>query len=271
MLFIRRENFQQFIQFYPIVSVIIGINTFLFLIGFLLPDQPVLVQIGGQLYQYPMNILEQWGIGYNAWVASGEYWRLLTPVFLHANLMHFAFNTFALVLFGPALENMFGRLKFITLYLLTGIIGNVGTYFLAGMAYGFHLGASGAIYGLLGLYVYMTLYHKEYIDPQSRQMVLTIVAVGALYSFMPGINWTAHLCGFMGGALLAPVLFAGRVQPYSPMTRTIYRPVPGEDVEIGYDPHRWEKSRKRKKIIKIVIFSLLGLFILVGILQALTP
>src|SRR5699024_7578900 len=69
------------------------------------------------------------GIGHNLSVLLlNEYWRLFTPIFLHADLSHVVFNTFSLVLFGPALEKMIGKFKFISIYLITGIIGNIGTF-----------------------------------------------------------------------------------------------------------------------------------------------
>src|SRR5699024_7624746 len=63
-------------------------------------------------------------IGHNLSVLLlNEYWRLFTPIFLHADLSHVVFNTFSLVLFGPALEKMIGKFKFISIYLISGIIG----------------------------------------------------------------------------------------------------------------------------------------------------
>src|SRR5690625_3412327 len=107
-VFIRNErSVKEFIQFYPIVATLVIIHLVLFvLMDFLgLP-------IGQKIYA--------WGAGFNPAVTHGEYWRLVTPIFLHAGLMHTLFNSFSLVLFGPALEQMLGKFKFILAYFGTG-------------------------------------------------------------------------------------------------------------------------------------------------------
>src|SRR5690554_3768358 len=98
ILFIRTErSVKEFIHYYPIVSSLIIINFALWFIVYILPFP------GGQL-------LFQWGAGHNLSVHRfGEYWRMVTPIFLHSGLMHTLFNSFALVLFGPALEQMLGK------------------------------------------------------------------------------------------------------------------------------------------------------------------
>lgn len=190
-MFIRRESFRQFLYYYPVVSWIIGVNTVLFILTF---------------FPFIGGIIQNLLIGFNPAVAAGEYWRLITPLFLHGSALHFLFNNFALVIFAPALEVILKKGKFIFFYLLAGLIGNIGTYFL-GAWHVAHLGASGAIYGLFGMYLYMILYRKDLIDPASRQIVLTLLVIGAIYTFvMPGINVYAHLFGFIAGFALGPVL-----------------------------------------------------------------
>jgi rhomboid protease GluP len=251
-LFVRRESFQQFIRFYPIVTWILGINTFLFLLSFLLPSVYLPIQ--------------RWGIGYNAAVAAGEYWRLITPIFLHGGFGHFFFNSFSLIIFGPALETILGRIKFLGLYMFAGILGNVGTFLFEEGHY-FHLGASGAIYGLLGLYLYMRFFRQDLIDSGSAQIITTILVVGAIYTFvMPNINLLGHLFGFIGGAVLGPIIFRGRVKYFSMVNTQGYRSRADDD-DVGFDPNRWQKQRKRKKMIKFVILGLFILFVLIGIIS----
>lgn len=140
-MFIRTErSVKDFMQFYPIVSTIVIINIAFWIITSFIP-------ILG-------DIILHVGIGHNLSVYHGEYWRIVTPIFLHGGLGHVIFNSFALVLFGPALEQMLGKIKFIIMYLLTGIAGNLGTYFIDPVSMTPHLGASGAIYGLFGISIY---------------------------------------------------------------------------------------------------------------------
>lgn len=254
-MFVRYESFDQFIRYYPVVTVLIAINTVLILLSFLLPSLYIPIR--------------NWGIGWNIAVAAGEYWRLITPVFLHGGFGHFAFNTFALILFGPALEKILGGVKFLGVYLFAGFLGNLGTFLFGGAdLYSFHLGASGAIYGLLGLYLYMKYFRQDLIDPASAQMVTTMLIVGLIYTLIvPRINILGHLFGFIGGAIVGPLIFKGRIKYFTMPNSPSYRTTEKDEYNIGFDPQRWKKSRKRKKILKYVGIGILILLILLGILE----
>lgn len=105
MFFVRTENFQQFIRFYPVITALAAIHIILFLLTEVIP-------LNGFLE------LKALLIGNNYLVqVEDEYWRLFTPIFVHLSLTHVVFNTFSLVLFGPALEVMLGKVKFILAYL----------------------------------------------------------------------------------------------------------------------------------------------------------
>ncbi|TFB13229.1 rhomboid family intramembrane serine protease [Filobacillus milosensis] len=195
MFFVRTESFQQFIRLYPIVSIIVAINLVLFILsGFS-------TYIGSLV------------VGQNLLIAEGEYWRFITPIFAHGGLLHVLFNSFSLVLFGPALEHMLGKFKFILAYLSMGILANVAFYFL-GNDYIQHLGASGAIFGIFGLYAYMIFARKDLIDSQSRQIIIVFIIIGFLTTFRPGINEIAHIFGFISGVALGPILIDRIRQTY---------------------------------------------------------
>lgn len=202
MFFRTERSISEFIKLYPIVSSLALINLSLWLmINFLkLP-------FGLKLYDL--------GIGHNLTVLLlDEYWRLFTPIFLHADFGHVIFNTFALILFGPALEKMIGSFKFTLVYLLTGVIGNVGTFFMDMHSITPHLGASGAIYGLVGVYIYMVFLRKDLISQSDGQIIKTIFVLGIVMSIIrPNINISAHLFGFLGGFILAP-LFLRKAKSY---------------------------------------------------------
>ncbi|MBS4026158.1 MAG: rhomboid family intramembrane serine protease [Clostridia bacterium] len=272
MLFVRRESFQQFISYYPVVTGIAAVNTLLFFISFI-----------PSLY----HLVYGFGVGSNILVGQGELWRLLTPVFLHGNFSHFLFNTFSLVILAPALERMLGIKKFLSFYLLAGIAGNVGTFLVAGANYT-HLGASGAIYGLLGLYLYLSLYRQDLIDPQSAQLVKVMLVVGVIYSFiMPNINFYAHLFGFLaglgGGWLVFTRGLNGRTNRFGRKDRndrmdrikdfftksTVlnprekYRTKKIGDNIFAFDPHPKEKQPQHKAILPIAGFVALLVIYLV--------
>ena len=244
-MFIRNESFREFLRYYPVVSVIVALQLLIWLIGFLLPAYGFFIQ--------------QYGRGNNLLINQGEYWRLVTPIFLHnpTGVMHVLFNSFSLVLFGPALEQMLGKARFILLYFLSGIIGNFFTYIFDPSASYSHVGASGAIYGLFGVYIYMILFRKRLIDPGSAQIISTIFIIGLIMTFLrPSINIFAHLFGFIGGLALAPLVLVN-VRPFS-----IWRNRSTRDGEIKFDPNRWNKRRfPWKNVILIVI----GILFMLGV------
>lgn len=235
-MFIRTErSIKEFFQFYPIVTVIVGINILLWLIIDFLH-----LRIGAWIQYY--------GIGFNASIADGQWWRLITPVFLHAGAMHMLFNSFSLVLFGPALEQMLGKFKFLLAYFGTAITANIVIYFLQPLSYA-HVGASGAIFGLFGIYVYMVIFRKDLIDQSSSQIIAVIVSIGLVMTFLrSNISVLGHLFGLFSGFAYAPLLLAG-VRSYSPWRQRKSRKKADDD-SLQFDPDRWNKKKKVPAVIR---------------------
>lgn len=244
-MFVRNENFYTFRRNYPIVTTLVVIHLVLFIWMNFLP---------GRFY------LINYGIGYNIGVANGEYWRLITPIFMHLGLGHVLFNSFSLVLFGPALERMLGKIKFITIYLASGIIANIATFYLGGLAYPPHLGASGAIFGLFGIYLYMVLNRKDLIDQANSQIVITILVIGLVMTFInSNINILAHLFGLIGGAALAPIILLKARPFYS------YQHV-HDPAEVSFNPNRWKRrTRLNSELVKKILWGSFIALALIGL------
>jgi membrane associated rhomboid family serine protease len=145
-------------------------------------------------------------------VADGQFYRLLTSAFLHQppgggfGIFHIAFNMWALIVVGPALERMLGRARFLAVYLVSALGGSVFFYLIARpTAVG--LGASGAIFGLFG--AWFVLSRRLHLD---ARMVVGLIAVNLLISFtVSGIAWQAHVGGLIAGsALTAAYAYAPR-------------------------------------------------------------
>lgn len=142
-------------------------------------------------------------------VADGAYWQLLTAIFTHVELWHIGFNMLALYLLGPQLELILGRVRFLALYLLSGLFGSATVYWLAATNSS-TVGASGSLFGLMAALLIVAV--KVRGDVQG---LLTLVAINvAITIFGRGfISWEGHLGGFVGGLLLAAVLvYAPRQQ-----------------------------------------------------------
>ena len=134
-------------------------------------------------------------------VADGEYYRLLTAAFLHGSVIHLALNMYALYLFGPPLEAAFGRIRFAAVYFVSALGGSAASYAVSGPGQP-SLGASGAIFGLLGAYLVVS--RKLQRD---TTMVLVLLLINFIYGFIvPRIDWRAHLGGLIAGSLCAAAI-----------------------------------------------------------------
>ncbi|MGP3631993.1 rhomboid family intramembrane serine protease [Streptomyces sp. 24-1644] len=131
-------------------------------------------------------------------VAEGQGYRLLTSMFLHQEVWHIAFNMLGLWWLGGPLEAALGRARYLALYLLSGLAGSALTYLIAAPQQG-SLGASGAIFGLLGATVVLMRRMNYDMRP-----VLALLALNLLFTFTwGGIAWEAHVGGLIAGVLIA--------------------------------------------------------------------
>ncbi len=150
-------------------------------------------------------------------IVRHEYWRMFTVMFLHFDLIHIAFNMWALWVVGTYLEALIGHAKFLVLYLVAGFAGSVLIVYAAPVASP-TVGASGAIFGLFGaLALYAFVYRNR--DFASRAVLGNMLFVIALNLFITftfaGISWEGHIGGLIGGAaLMGAYLLGGRRSPH---------------------------------------------------------
>jgi len=131
-------------------------------------------------------------------VAHGAWWQVLSSAFTHIQFWHIALNMIGLYMFGPVLEQLLGRLRFVTLYLVSGIAGSAAVMLFSNQ-HGGTVGASGALFGLLGAMAVVAF--KSGGDYQG---LLSLLAINLLITFtVPGISWQGHLGGLVGGTLVA--------------------------------------------------------------------
>jgi len=191
-MFIRRENFKQFLKLYPVVSTIIAINFIVYIIT-MLPN------IGDEVFYT--------GASVNYLVGDGQWWRMITSLFLHGGFMHVLFNMFSLFLFGPELEKIAGKLRFLTIYFLAGIFGNVATFVTQDPSYA-TVGASGAIYGIFGAFAAL-VYYTRHTMPQLKQVIMPLIIISVIITFLtPNINAAGHIGGLVTGFLLGLSYFS---------------------------------------------------------------
>jgi rhomboid protease GluP len=136
-------------------------------------------------------------------VAAGDWWRIFTAALLHGSLLHIGFNMYALYLFGPRMEQQVGSVPFATLYVAAAGAGGLVSYLL-GPLNQVSIGASGAIFGLFGAWIFVAWKMRK--TPGGRSMftqLFVLLAINVVISLSPGIDGLAHLGGFLGGLAIA--------------------------------------------------------------------
>lgn len=192
-MFLRRESLGQYIRLYPVISIILVINILLF----------VAMEVYGS--SSDVMTLLRFGAMSNVPVQP-ELWHYVSAMFLHIGFMHLLMNGFALYVFSAPLERIMGKWRFAVLYLVSGLLGNVVSLALHSEPY-IGAGASGAIYGVYGAYVYFALFYKSAFGQQNATTIFTIVIIGVIHSIaVPNVDLFAHLGGFSGGFAMTALL-----------------------------------------------------------------
>jgi rhomboid protease GluP len=159
-----------------------------------------LLQVLGQTFN--LDVVTAIGIKYGPYIRAGQVWRLVTPVFLHASLLHVGFNMYALFLYGRSVEARFGHRRFLLLYFLSGFAGNVLSFLLTPNP---SLGASTAIFGLLAAEAVFILQNREMIGSRANRALMNLLAIAAVNLFIgfttSGVDNFGHLGGILGGVL----------------------------------------------------------------------
>lgn len=181
---------------------LIAINVIVFVIEVLLSPQASLNSI-------PYDVLIKMGAKESVLLAQGEWWRLVTPMFLHGNLLHLLFNNWALYAVAYQLEALLGVRKFLLLYLLAGLGGNILS---SVWSLNLSVGASGALFGLLGC----AWFFERSIQQRMKQITgyspkagayAVMVVANILFGFIiPQIDNAAHIGGLVVGVISAYVI-----------------------------------------------------------------
>ncbi len=153
-----------------------------------------------------VDVIAGFGAKDNTLIAQGEYWRLFTAIFVHANVLHYGFNAYALYIIGRDVERFSGPLRFTLVFLLAGLSGSVFSLLFNPSP---SVGASGAIFGLIGALAVFLYRHRHIFGERGRrnlQNVVIIAAINFLIGLQGGIDNWAHLGGLVGGLILGWVL-----------------------------------------------------------------
>jgi membrane associated rhomboid family serine protease len=155
-------------------------------------------------------------------INQGRWWVVLTSAFLHLGALHIAFNMYILWVFGPVIEQLYGHVEYLVLYLLCALGGSVLTILVAPDTSA--VGASGAIFGLFGLAFVVSRRRHLLLGPQARGILSQaggLLMLNLIITFVvPGISWTGHVGGLLVGALIGLMLVPSNVPTMGGMWRT---------------------------------------------------
>lgn len=174
---------------YPFITyILIGINILMFVYS-LFANYDV-------IYRYGML---------NFFIKQGEFYRLFTCMFLHSGIFHLLCNMYALYVLGPQLESFFGKWKFLFIYLVGGLCGSLLSF--AFNIDGISIGASGAIFSLLGAMLYFGYHYRTYLGNVVRSQIIPIIVLNLILGFtLSGIDNFGHIGGLIGGILTSMIV-----------------------------------------------------------------
>lgn len=147
-----------------------------------------------------LEVLVRMGAMVPLLVAQGDYWRLFTAMFLHAGPVHLAFNTLALYLFGNVVESALGTARFLAVYVVSGLFASAASFALSPVG-AVGVGASGAVFGLLGAWLAFNLRRRSLSLAQSNiQGALLLIGINLALGFtLRGVDNVAHIGGLIAG------------------------------------------------------------------------
>jgi membrane associated rhomboid family serine protease len=167
-------------------------------IGFYLATSLFSLNSGrGSAMNIDVQTLFDFGAKYGPAIAAGQWWRLVTANFLHGGLLHIGMNMWVLFDLGAAVEEMYGAARMLVIYFVAGVLGfYVSTMWNPGVP---SVGASAALFGLVGAMVALGMKHRSAIGSQIRSVYMRYVVYLLLFSLLPGIDMAAHIGGLIGG------------------------------------------------------------------------
>src|SRR5690625_3050698 len=164
-----------------------------------------------------IDTLIKYGAKYNPAIISGEWWRIISSMFLHIGALHLFMNMLAIYYLGTAVERIYGSTRFVVIYFISGIIGSLTSF-----AFNTHIaaGASGALFGLFGALLYFGVIHKQLFYQTMGKSVIFILLINLFFVFLvPQIDMGAHVGGLIGGFIAAAIASL----PYQKHSVTLHR------------------------------------------------
>ena len=156
---------------------------------------------GNNFFNFDANVLAKFGANNILLIKNGEIYRLLTCAFLHVGLIHLVVNMYSLRVIGPSVEGLIGKGKFVFIYLISAISASLMSLVFVDSNI-VSVGASGAIFGLMGALLYFGYHYRLYLNDAIKTQIIPVILFNLIMGFMmPGIDNGAHIGGLIGGYL----------------------------------------------------------------------
>lgn len=176
---------------------IIAINVIMYIITAYLSY----VYAKGSLFNSDTNVLILLGAKVNELIQKGQYYRLISCMFLHGGIVHLGVNMYSLYAIGPMVERVYGKAKYIAIYFISGIVASIFSYVFSTSV---SIGASGAIFGLLGAVLIFAVKSKGKTGSGFIKSILSVIFINIFIgATLPNIDNFAHMGGLLGGMLVA--------------------------------------------------------------------
>lgn len=164
-----------------------------------------LISINILIYAYMIlfgqyeNMINQFAVYGPYIVRYNEWYRLITGIFLHGDILHLLFNCYALFIIGSQIENFMGKTKYLIIYFVSALVGSLLSILLTK---GVSIGASGAIFGLMGSLLYFGYHYRVYLGTVLKSQIIPLIIINLIIGFASsGIDNFAHIGGLIGGLL----------------------------------------------------------------------
>lgn len=183
-------------KYMMLTNILIAINLLVFLIS---------AWISKNIFDIDIYTLIIMGAKVNSLIDKGQVWRLITCAFLHGGLIHIFFNMYALKILGPEIEYVYGKIKYLVIYLLSAIAASIFSYIFGPQSVS--VGASGAIFGLFGAMLIFGIKHRKQMGKAYMMNILQVIFVNVIIGISSSnIDNAAHFGGLIVGALIALLL-----------------------------------------------------------------
>jgi rhomboid protease GluP len=186
----KRDSFKPTLTYF-----LISINVLIFIIT---------AYLSGDIMNSNINVLINLGAKDNALIMQGQYYRLITCMFLHGGLVHLALNMYSLYCIGPFVEKVYGKVKYVIVYFISGILCSFFSFMFSPAV---SIGASGAIFGLLGAVLVFALIMKKNINKGFIVNILSVIGINLFLGFtLSNVDNYGHLGGLLGGLIVCSIM-----------------------------------------------------------------